>query len=96
MSYDLPQRLTQIADADTVTAETNAFLAAVSIDEANYDLMRHGDAKPIDLVRGSISSYYFQRIESLLQPEQIQTLNKKALAIIDTLRQDVASPAGSV
>jgi len=149
MSYDLPQRLTQIADAATVTADTNAFLAAVTIadkartlveheahstavqistlaeamsdpedaeelygalaslwlelrlqwqrhnDVANYDLMRNGEAKPIDLVRGSISSYYFQRIETLLQPEQIQTLNQKALSIIDTLRQDVASPAGN-
>lgn len=147
MNYDLPQRLSQIADADVVSADTNAFLAAVNITEqartmvqheahstaiqirtladamcdpedaeelygalaslwlelrlqwqrhndvANYDLMRHGDAKPIDLVRGSVSSYYFQRIESLLQPEQIQRLNDKALSIIDSLRQDVGSPA---
>lgn len=150
MTYDLPQRLSRIADADTVSVDTQAFLSAVNIDEdaramvqhesystglqirtladamcdpedaeelygalaslwlelrlqwqrhndvANYDLMRHGDAKPIDLVRGSISSYYFQRIESLLQPEQIQCLNTKALSIIDSLRQDVANPAGTV
>jgi len=151
MTYDLPQRLSRIADADTVSADTNAFLAAVDIDEdaramvkhesfstavqirtlseamcdpedvdelygalaslwlelrlqwqrhndvANYDLMRHGDAKPIDLVRGSVSSYYFQRIESLLQPEQIQCLNTRALSIIDSLRLDVASnPAETV
>jgi hypothetical protein len=147
MNYDLPQRLSHIADADAVSADTDAFLAAVSIaeqartmvqheahstavqirtladamsdpedaeelygalaslwlelrlqwqrhnDVANYDLMRHGEAKPIDLVRGSVSSYYFERIESLLQPEQIQRLNEKALSIIDTLRQDVGSPA---
>jgi hypothetical protein len=147
MSYDLPQRLSRIGDADAVSTDTNAFLAAVNIaeeastlvqheahstalqirtladamsdpedaeelygalaslwlelrlqwqrhnDVANYDLMRHGEAKPIDLVRGSVSSYYFERIESLLQPEQIQRLNEKALTIIDTLRQDVASPA---
>jgi len=147
MSYDLPQRLSRIADAGAVSADTNAFLAAVSIaddartlvqheaqstatqirtladamcdpedaeelygamaslwlelrlqwqrhnDVANYDLMRHGEAKPIDLVRGSVSSYYFQRIESLLQPEQIQRLNTKALTIIDSLRQDVANPS---
>jgi len=147
MNYDLPQRLAHIADADAVSADTNAFLAAVNITEqartmvqheaqsaaiqirtladamsdpedaeelygalaslwlelrlqwqrhndvANYDLMRHGDAKPIDLVRGSVSSYYVQRIESLLQPEQIKRLNDKALSIIDSLRQDVGSPA---
>ena len=150
MSYDLPQRLSRIADAAAVSADTNAFLAAVNIDEqartlvqheaqstaiqirtladamndpddaeelygamaslwlelrlqwqrhndvANYDLMRHGEAKPIDLVRGSVSSYYFERIESLLQPEQIERLNSKALSIIDGLRQDVASPAETV
>jgi len=150
MSYDLPQRLSHIADADAVSADTDAFLAAVNIaeqarsmvqheahstavqirtladamsdpedaeelygamaslwlelrlqwqrhnDVANYDLMRHGEAKPIDLVRGSVSSYYFERIESLLQPEQIQRLNEKALSIIDTLRQDVGSPAETV
>jgi hypothetical protein len=150
MKYDLPQRLASIADADAVSADTNAFLAAVNISEpartmvqheahyttdqirtladamcdaedadelygalaslwlelrlqwqrhndvANYDLMRHGEAKPIDLVRGSVSSYHFQRIESLLQPEQIQCLNNKALSIIDSLRQDVVSPAETV
>jgi hypothetical protein len=147
MNYDLPQRLSRIADADAVSADTDAFLAAVTITEqartlvqhealstalqirtlaeamsdpedaeelygamaslwlelrlqwqrhndvANYDLMRHGEAKPIDLVRGSVSSYYFERIESLLQPEQIQRLNAKALSLIDSLRQDVTSPA---
>lgn len=62
-------------------------------DVANYDLMRNGEAKPVDLVRGSVSSYYFQRIESLLVPEQIQRLNQKALSIIDSLRQDVVGPA---
>ncbi len=150
MSYDLPQRLSQIADADTVSASTNAFLAAVDIaeharsmvqhesastavqirtlaeamcdpedadelygalaslwlelrlqwqrhnDVANYDLMRNGEAKPIDLVRGSVSSYFFQRIESLLQPDQIQCLNQKALTIIDSLRQEVVNPAETV
>lgn len=150
MSYDLPQRLSQIADAATVTTDTNAFLAAVDIadadrtmvqneahstavqirtladamsdpedaeelygamaslwlelrlqwqrhnDVSNYDLMRHGEAKPIDLVRGSISSYYFQRIESLLQPDQIDRLNQKALTIIDGLRQDVSGTAGTM
>ena len=150
MTYDLPQRLSRIADANAVSAETNAFLAAVNIGEeartmvqleahstaiqigtlagamcdpedaaeldgaraslwlelrlqwqrhndvANYDLMRHGEAKPIDLVRGSVSSYYFERIESLLQPEQIRCLNNKALSIIDSLRQDVVSPAEMV
>ena len=150
MSYDLPQRLSRIADAAAVSTDTNAFLAAVTIDEqartlvqheaqstaiqirtladamndpddaeelygamaslwlelrlqwqrhndvANYDLMRHGEAKPIDLVRGSVSSYYFERIESLLKPEQIERLNSKALSIIDSLRQDVASPAETV
>ena len=150
MNYDLPQRLSRIADADVVSADTNAFLAAVSIaeesrtmvqleasstafqirtladamcdpedaeelygamaslwlelrlqwqrhnDVANYDLMRHGEAKPIDLVRGSVSSYYFQRIDYLLQPEQIQHLNTKALSIIDSLRQDVAGTAETV
>ena len=150
MTYDLPQRLSRIADANAVSAETNAFLAAVNIGEeartmvqleahstaiqigtlagamcdpedadelygalaslwlelrlqwqrhndvANYDLMRHGEAKPIDLVRGSVSSYYFERIESLLQPEQIHCLNQKALSIIDSLRQDVVSPAEMV
>jgi len=147
MNYDLPQRLSSIADAATVSTDTDAFLAAVDIaeqartmvqheahstaiqirtladamcdpedaeelygalaslwlelrlqwqrhnDVANYDLMRHGEAKPIDLVRGSVSSYYFQRIETLLQPDQIQRLNNKALSIIDSLRLDVASPA---
>ncbi|SIQ27401.1 hypothetical protein SAMN05421778_102215 [Sphaerotilus natans] len=147
MTYDLPQRLSRIADTDIVSADTEAFLAAVSITEqartlvwheaqstafqirtladamcdpedaeelygalaslwlelrlqwqrhndvANYDLMRHGEAKPIDLVRGSVSSYYFERIESLLQPDQIMCLNQKALALIDSLRQDVASAA---
>jgi len=150
MSYDLPQRLSRIADADTVSADTAAFLAAVDIaehartmvnheshitavqirtladamsdpedaeelygalaslwlelrlqwqrhnDVANYDLMRNGEAKPIDLVRGSVSSYYFQRIESLLQPEQIEHLNSRALAIIDSLRQDVAGASATV
>ena len=150
MKYELPQRLSGIADADAVSADTNAFLAAVNISEqhrtivqneahstanqirtlgnamcdpedadelygalaslwlelrlqwqrhndvANYDLMRHGEAKPIDLVRGSVSSYYCQRIESLLQPKQIQGLNNKALSIIDSLRQDVVSPAETV
>lgn len=150
MNYDLPQRLSRIADATAVSADTDAFLAAVTIEDhartlvqheahstaiqirtlaeamsdpddaeelygalaslwlelrlqwqrhndvANYDLMRHGEAKPIDLVRGSVSSYYFERIETLLQPEQIQRLNDKALSIIDTLRQDVASPAETV
>jgi len=150
MSYDLPQRLSRIADADVVSTDTDAFLAAVSIaeqaramvqheahstavqirtladamcdpedadelygalaslwlelrlqwqrhnDVANYDLMRNGEAKPIDLVRGSVSSYYFQRIESLLQPDQIDCLNKKALTIIDALRQEVVTPAEAV
>jgi hypothetical protein len=62
-------------------------------DVANYALMRHGEAKPIDLVRGSLSSYYFQRIESLLQPDQVQRLSDKALSIIEGLRQDIVSPA---
>ena len=150
MNYDLPQRLSRIADAAAVSADTDAFLAAVTIDDhartlvqheahstaiqirtladamsdpddaeelygalaslwlelrlqwqrhndvANYDLMRHGEAKPIDLVRGSVSSYYFERIETLLQPEQIERLNQKALTIIDGLRLDVASPAETV
>jgi len=147
MNYDLPLRLSSIADADIVSADTNTMLAAVNIaeqartlvqhevqstaiqirtladamcdpedaeelygalaslwlelrlqwqrhnDVANYDLMRNGEAKPVDLVRGSVSSYYFQRIESLLVPEQIQRLNQKALSIIDGLRQDVVGPA---
>jgi len=150
MKYDLPQRLSRIADADAVSTDTNALLAAVNISEqartmvqhevrytanqirtladamgdpedadelygalaslwlelrlqwqrhndvANYDLMRHGEAKPIDLVRGSVSSYYVQRIESLLQPEQTQRLNFKVLSIIDSLRQDFVSPAETV
>ena len=150
MTYDLPQRLARIADADAVSVDTDAFLAAVRIndqdrtmvqheihgtagqirtladamcepddaeelygalaslwlelrlqwqrhnDVANYDLMRHGEAKPADFVRGSVSSYFFQRIETLLEPGQIQLLNKRALSIIDNLRQDVVSPAGSV
>jgi hypothetical protein len=62
-------------------------------DVANYDLMRHGEAKPIDLVRGSLSSYFFQRIESLLQPEQVQRLSDKALSLIESLRLDIVSPA---
>jgi hypothetical protein len=64
-------------------------------DVTNYDLMRHGEAKPIDLVRGSVSSYFFQRIETLLQPDQIECLNQRALALIDTLRLDVSIPAES-
>ncbi len=64
-------------------------------DVANYDLMRHGEAKPVDLVRGSVSSYFFQRIETLLQPDQIECLNQRALALIDTLRLDVSIPAES-
>ena len=150
MKYELPQRLSGIADADAVSADTNAFLAVVNISEqdrtivqqeahstanqirtlgnamcdpedadelygalaslwlelrlqwqrhndvANYDLMRHGEAKPIDLVRGSVSAYHFQRIESVLQPNQIQFLNKKALSIMESLRQDVVSPAETV
>ena len=150
MNYELPQRLSGIADADAVSADTNAFLAAVNISEqdrtivqqeahstanqirtlgnamcdpedadelygalaslwlelrlqwqrhndvANYDLMRHGEAKPIDLVRGSVSAYHIQRIESVLQPNQIQFLNQKALSIMESLRQDVVSPAETV
>lgn len=150
MKYELPQRLSGIADADAVSADTNAFLAAVNISEqdrtivqqeahstanqirtlgnamcdpedadelygalaslwlelrlqwqrhndvANYDLMRHGEAKPIDLVRGSVSAYHIQRIESVLQPNQIQFLNQKALSIMESLRQDVVSPAETV
>jgi len=150
MTYDLPQRLSRIADANAVSTDTNAFLAAVSIadeartmvqheahstavqirtladamcepedadelygamaslwlelrlqwqrhnDVANYDLMRNGEAKPIDLVRGSVSSYFFQRIETLLQADQIECLNKKALTIIDALRQEVVTPAEAV
>jgi hypothetical protein len=65
-------------------------------DVANYDLMRHGEAKPIDLVRGSLSSYFFQRIESLLQPDQVQRLSAKALSIIEGLRMDIVSPAEAV
>ncbi|MDQ5896222.1 MAG: hypothetical protein RLZZ592_1872 [Pseudomonadota bacterium] len=150
MTYDLPQRLSHIADVDVVSADTSAFITAVDIDDAartlvqheahcaalqirtladamcdpddaeelygalaslwlelrlqwqrhndvaNYDLMRHGEAKPIDLVRGSISSYYFQRIESLLQPDQIQCLNQRALSLIDSLRHSMSHPDEAV
>jgi hypothetical protein len=62
-------------------------------DVVNYDVMRHGEAKPIDFVRVSLSSYYFQRIESVLQPGQVQRLSDKALSIIEGLRLDIVSPA---
>jgi hypothetical protein len=62
-------------------------------DVVNYDLMRHGEAKPIEFVRVSLSSYYFQRIESVLQPDQVQRLSDKALSIIEGLRMDILSPA---
>lgn len=64
-------------------------------DVANYDLMRNGAARPIDLVRGSVSSYLFERIESLLSAEHLDRLNDKALTLIDTIREDVASPSRS-
>lgn len=62
-------------------------------DVANYDLMRHGEARPIDLVRGSITSYLFERIESLLSQAHLDRLNEKALTLIDTIREDVTLPA---
>ena len=65
-------------------------------DVANYDLMRHGEAKSIDLVRGSMTSYLFERIESLLSPNHLDRLNEKALTLIDTIRDDVTIPASKV
>ena len=62
-------------------------------DVVNYDLMRHGEHKPVDFVRGSLSSYFFGRIESVLKPDQVQRLSEKALSIIEGLRMDIVSPA---
>lgn len=57
---------------------------------ANYDTSRTGSTELAVLVRASAATYLLQRIEVLLEREQLEQLVATATEIIDTLRSDVS------
>ncbi len=63
---------------------------------ANYDTMRTGSTEIAVLVRASATRYLLQRIEVLLQREQLDRLVETATDIIDRLRTDVTGVGTSI
>jgi len=57
---------------------------------ADFDTSRTGGTELAVLVRASAASYLLQRIEVLLEREQLERLVATAMAIIDNLREDVS------
>ena len=57
---------------------------------ANFDTSRTGSTEIAVLVRASAATYLLQRIEVLLEREQLECLAATATEIIDRLRFDVA------
>lgn len=57
---------------------------------ANYDTTRTGSTEIAVLVRASAATYLLQRIEVLLEREQLDRLVATATEIIDRLRNDVS------
>jgi hypothetical protein len=57
---------------------------------ANYDTSRTGATELAVLVRASSATYLIQRIEVLLEREQLERLVATAMEIIESLRTDVS------
>jgi hypothetical protein len=57
---------------------------------ANFDTSRTGSTELAVLVRASASAYLLQRLEVLLEREQLERLVSTAMEVIDTLRSDVS------
>ncbi len=57
---------------------------------AGYDTAHRGNTELTVLVRASVATYMLQRIEMLLQREQLEYLVSTGMDIIDNLRADVS------
>ena len=57
---------------------------------ASYDTAHSGNTELSVLVRASVATYLLQRIEMLLQPEELERLVATGMDIIDRLRADVS------
>jgi hypothetical protein len=57
---------------------------------ASYDTAHSGNTELSVLVRESVATYMLQRIEMLLEREQLEALVSTAMEIIDHLRRDVS------